>query len=82
MQRMGVEEDEPLENKMISKSILNMQKKLEKKVITEHTTTSMEEWFERNVPPGRTIFYLRCNSTAYVCTHINQLCQHYFLPLL
>jgi hypothetical protein len=51
MQQMGMKEDEPLEHTLITQAIHNAQQKLAKKVITEHSAASMEDWFRKNVAP-------------------------------
>jgi preprotein translocase subunit SecA len=48
MKQLGVEQQEMLEHPMISKSLENAQRKLEKKVGTEHLANSPEEWFRKN----------------------------------
>ncbi|MES2777269.1 MAG: hypothetical protein V4722_24035 [Bacteroidota bacterium] len=48
MQKLGMKEDEAIEHKMITQSLHNAQLKLEKKVITEQTAQSMQEWFAKN----------------------------------
>jgi hypothetical protein len=50
MKQMGMKEDSMIEHKMISHAIENAQEKIEKKIITEHTATSQQEWIERNLP--------------------------------
>jgi hypothetical protein len=49
MKSMGMKENEVIEHKMISSSIENAQEKIEKKVVTEQTAASQEEWVERNL---------------------------------
>lgn len=49
MKQMGMKEDSIIEHKMISSSIENAQEKIEKKVITEQTASSQQEWIERNL---------------------------------
>jgi len=44
MQKMGMAENERLEHKMISKSIINAQKKVEKEVWTDYSAKSGEDW--------------------------------------
>jgi hypothetical protein len=50
MRKLGMNEDEPIGHSMITASIRNAQRKLEKKVITERKATSAEEWFALNAP--------------------------------
>jgi hypothetical protein len=50
MKQMGMQEDSMIEHKMISSAIVNAQEKIEGKVLTEHTTSSQQEWIERNLP--------------------------------
>jgi hypothetical protein len=50
MKQMGMKEDSMIEHKMISSSIENAQEKIEKKVLTENTADSQQEWIERNLP--------------------------------
>ncbi len=49
MQKMGMNESEMIEHKMISRSIRKAQEKLEAKVSNERPATSQEEWFRANV---------------------------------
>jgi hypothetical protein len=44
MQKMGMAENECLEHKMISRSIINAQKKVEKEVWTDYSAKSGEDW--------------------------------------
>lgn len=50
MQKLGMQENECVEHKMISSSIRNAQQKLAEKVLAEHTALSAAEWFRRNIP--------------------------------
>jgi hypothetical protein len=50
MRKLGMNEDEPIGHSMITASIRNAQKKLEKQVITECKATSAAEWFALNAP--------------------------------
>jgi len=50
MQKLGVDENEAIEHKLITQSLKQAQKKLEDKVITEHNANSMKEWFILNMP--------------------------------
>jgi hypothetical protein len=47
MQGLGMKEDEIIEHKMVSQSIVNAQEKIEKKVIVEPTARSQAEWLEK-----------------------------------
>lgn len=49
MRSLGMQEDEPVMHTMITSSIQQAQKKLEKKVLTESTAGSMQEWFRKNM---------------------------------
>ena len=49
MESLGLKEDEAVEHKMISQSIINAQKKIAKKVTIEQTARSQKEWMEKNV---------------------------------
>ncbi len=46
---MGVKDDEAIEQSIISKSILNAQKKIAAKIKLEHFASSQQQWLERNV---------------------------------
>lgn len=48
MKKLGLQEDEPVGHAMISSSIRNAQKKLEKLVVVEQKANSAEEWFRIN----------------------------------
>jgi hypothetical protein len=48
MKKLGLKEDEPVGHSMISSSIQNAQKKLEKLVLVERKASSAEEWFQIN----------------------------------
>ncbi len=50
MKQLGMKEDEAMEHKLISGAIENAQEKIAKKVITEHSADSQQEWMERNLP--------------------------------
>jgi hypothetical protein len=50
MKAMGMEEYESLEHTMITKSISNAQRKLDKKVPVELSANSSREWFKKNMP--------------------------------
>jgi preprotein translocase subunit SecA len=49
LSRLGLNDDEAIGHPMITKSIQNAQEKLAKKVVTEHSASSMEEWFRKNI---------------------------------
>jgi hypothetical protein len=49
MKKMGMKEDEMIEHNMASSSIINAQQKLEKRVLTDSTARSQQEWLEKNV---------------------------------
>lgn len=46
---LGMNDNEAISHSMITRSIQNAQHKLSKKVITEHSATSVDEWFRKNV---------------------------------
>jgi hypothetical protein len=50
MKKLGMTEDSMIEHTMISHSIENAQKKIEAKVITEHSASSQQEWIDKNLP--------------------------------
>lgn len=49
MKMMGMKENEVIEHSMVSKSIINGQKKIEEKVSVEQSAASQAEWMERNL---------------------------------
>lgn len=49
MEGMGMKEDDPIEHKLITQSIVTAQKKIESKVFLDHSTRSQAEWMERNI---------------------------------
>lgn len=49
MVNMGLDENEKIEHRMISKSILKAQEKIKKKVLFEKPATSKKKWIELNV---------------------------------
>lgn len=49
MQKLGMKEDEPLQHKLISQSIINAQKKIATKVQLEQSASSQQEWMEKNL---------------------------------
>lgn len=48
MKKMGMKEDEPIGNELISSSIKNAQEKLKNKITLEQYATSQAEWFFKN----------------------------------
>jgi len=49
--KLGLDDNEPISHSLITKSFQKAQEKLAKKVLTEHTATSVEEWLRKNVNP-------------------------------
>lgn len=49
MENMGMNEEDPIEHKLITQSIITAQKKIERKMIIEQSTRSQAEWMERNL---------------------------------
>lgn len=49
LEKMGADEEELLENDMISKSIENAQRKLEKHITVDVAAQSAAEWFQKNI---------------------------------
>lgn len=49
LEKLGLEDEESLEHKMITQAIQRAREKLEKKVAREITTDSPQEWFAKNV---------------------------------
>jgi len=49
MKMMGMKENEVIEHSMVSKSIINGQKKIEEQVIVEQSASSQEEWMRMNL---------------------------------
>ena len=49
MRAMGIKEEEAIEHRMISQSILNAQEKIAKKVMSESPASSQAEWMKKNV---------------------------------
>jgi hypothetical protein len=47
--RMGLNDNEAISHPMITRSIRNAQEKLQNKLITEQSATSMEEWMRKNL---------------------------------
>ncbi|NOQ72273.1 MAG: hypothetical protein GQ574_09745 [Crocinitomix sp.] len=52
MDRMGYKENEVIQHSMITKSISNAQKKIDKNVPNALRANSQEEWFKVNLPDG------------------------------
>jgi len=50
LKHMGMKENDPLENQLITNAIKNAQQKLEKQVIIEHSAPSQRSWLEKNLP--------------------------------
>ncbi|TND08013.1 MAG: secA [Bacteroidetes bacterium] len=50
MHKMGMRDDEVITHPMVTKSIANAQKKIEKKVTHEFTASGEEDWFQKNMP--------------------------------
>ncbi|MEO6612224.1 MAG: hypothetical protein ABIT05_05770 [Chitinophagaceae bacterium] len=50
MRQLGMNEEEVIEHKMITKSIRDAQEKIEKKLLVEQTARSQESWLEINLP--------------------------------
>jgi hypothetical protein len=48
MEQTGISDDEAFEHILISRAIINMQKKIEEKIIVEQSAANMEEWMKRN----------------------------------
>ncbi len=49
MQKMGLQQNEPVQHPMIGMALKNAQEKLAGKVSLEQSARSQEEWFKRNV---------------------------------
>lgn len=49
MQKMGLQENEPVQHTMISMALKNAQEKIAKKVSLEQSARSQEEWFKKNI---------------------------------
>lgn len=49
MEKMGMGKDEQIEHSLISKSIQNVQKKIEGKLIVEHSADSQKDWMRKNI---------------------------------
>ena len=49
MQKMGLQENEPVQHPMIGMALKNAQEKLAKKVSLEQSAQSQGDWFKRNV---------------------------------
>lgn len=50
MKNLGADEEEPIEHPLITKAIINAQKKMESKVISETSANSSQAWFSMNMP--------------------------------
>ncbi|HNP22958.1 MAG TPA: hypothetical protein PKM63_03535 [Panacibacter sp.] len=50
LSKLGMKEDEPLENTMITKALHNAQEKIAAKVTLEQSATAQAEWFRKNLP--------------------------------
>ena len=48
MEKMGMGKDEQIEHSLISKSIKNIQNKIEAKMVTEHSANSQMDWMRKN----------------------------------
>ena len=49
MESLGMKEEDPIEHKLITQSIVTAQKKIDAKVLIEQSTRSQSEWMERNL---------------------------------
>lgn len=49
MQKLGMNEDEMIEHKLVSESIANAQRKIEQRMTIEQSARSSSEWIERNL---------------------------------
>ena len=49
MQSLGMKEEDPIEHKLITQSIVTAQKKMDAKVLIEQSTRSQAEWMKRNL---------------------------------
>jgi hypothetical protein len=49
MKKLGMQEEEVIEHKMISKAIRNAQEKIEKKVLLDQSARSQQEWLDKNL---------------------------------
>ncbi|MEO5562997.1 MAG: hypothetical protein ABIR18_06165, partial [Chitinophagaceae bacterium] len=49
MKQLGMKEQDSVQHKMITQSIVNAQEKIEKKLGTEHLANSQEEWMAKNL---------------------------------
>lgn len=50
LNKLGMKEDEPLENTLITKALHNAQEKIAAKVNLEQGALSQAEWFRKNLP--------------------------------
>ena len=53
MRRFGMNANEPLQHKMISRSLEKAQKKIAGKIALEQPAGSQEEWMRRNIPTAK-----------------------------
>ena len=49
MEKMGLSENEAVEHSMISSAIKNVQEKISRGIVIEHSATSQAEWFSKNI---------------------------------
>ena len=49
MESLGMKEEDPIEHKLITQSIVTAQKKIDAKVLVEQSTKSQAEWMQRNL---------------------------------
>ena len=49
MKMLGMKEDEVIEHKMVTKSIIKGQEKIAQQVSLEQSANSQEEWMRKNV---------------------------------
>ena len=49
MESLGMKEEDPIEHKLITQSIVTAQKKIDAKVLIEQSTRSQAEWMQRNL---------------------------------
>jgi len=49
LSKLGMEKDEMISHPLISKAIVNIQKKIESEITNEMRANSVEEWFDRNL---------------------------------
>jgi len=51
MKTLGMQEEESIEHGMVSRSILNAQEKIAKKLVVEQAANSQAEWMMKNIGP-------------------------------